>query len=174
MWNDRKNKLTVPLTKESNVGTFHLAPGYSKYDEFCCMMAEDEQDQQKELIISTKLMSDKTNNLPLMDDENWSGRMKNQSPLQGNNAIKIDWDLNDKNIEELKDLYPDDEVHFSNTSSDQDSAPSQLLKIYQRFGHISFAKLQVMAKKGIIPKKYATCDIPICQACAYAKIIKRP
>ena len=31
-----------------------------------------------------------------------------------------------------------------------------------------------MAKKGIIPRKYATYDIPICQACAYAKIIKRP
>ena len=137
------------------------------------MMAEDEQDQQKEPIISTRLMSDKTNGIPLIDDKKWSGiRMRDQSPLQGNNAIKLDWDLNDKNIEELKDLYPNDEVHFQNTSSNQESAPSQLLKIHQRFGHISFAKLQVMAKKEIIPKKYVTCDIPIGQACAYAKIIK--
>ena len=94
-------------------------------------------------------MSDKTNDIPLIDDKKWSGiRMRDQSPLQGNNAIKLDWDLNDKNIEELKDLYPNDEVHFQNTSPNQESAPSQLLKIHQRFGHISFAKLQVMAKKG--------------------------
>ena len=31
-----------------------------------------------------------------------------------------------------------------------------------------------MAKNGIIPRKYATCDIPVCQACAYAKIIRKP
>ena len=119
-------------------------------------------------------MYQQPNNLSFIDDEKWSGRMENQSPLQGNNTIKMDWDLNDKNIEELKDLYPDDEVHFLNTSSDQSSTPSQLLKIHQRFGHILFAKLREMAKKGVIPKKYAACNIPICQACAYAKIIKRP
>ena len=51
MWNDRKNKLTVPLTKESNVGTFHLAPGYAKYDEFCCMLAEGEDNLEMNPII---------------------------------------------------------------------------------------------------------------------------
>ena len=172
MWNDCKNKLTMPLTKESNVCTFNLAPGYSKYDGFCCMMAEDEQDLKKKPIINTESMSNNNNNPSFTDDEKWSGRMEKQSPLQGSNSIKMDWDLNDKNIEKINELYPDDDVHLSNTSSDQGSTPSQFLKIYQRFGHISFGKLQIMAKKGVIPKNYATYNIPICQAYAYAKIIK--
>ena len=36
--------MTVPLSRENNVGTFHLAPGFTKYDEFRCMMVTKEDD----------------------------------------------------------------------------------------------------------------------------------
>ena len=35
IWNERKSKLTIPLSKESNVATFQLAPGYENYYAFC-------------------------------------------------------------------------------------------------------------------------------------------
>ena len=36
MWNNRQSKLTIPLGRDNNVATFHLACGYSRYDKFCC------------------------------------------------------------------------------------------------------------------------------------------
>ena len=44
MWNDRSSKLTVPLSKTSNVSTFYLATGYTKYDNFCIQAQLDEND----------------------------------------------------------------------------------------------------------------------------------
>ena len=44
MWNDRKSRLTVPLGKDDNVATFHMACGFSKFDEFCLeAKIEDEE-----------------------------------------------------------------------------------------------------------------------------------
>ena len=43
MWHNRQSKLTVPLGTDNNVATFHLACGYSRYDEFC-MEAQIEDD----------------------------------------------------------------------------------------------------------------------------------
>ena len=36
------------------------------------------------------------------------------------------------------------------------------------------AKMQVMAKQGILPKRWAKCDIPICTTCLYGKATRRP
>ena len=51
---------------------------------------------------------------------------------------------------------------------------TELLLYHYRFGHISFTKLQLMAKFGILPKCLATCNVPLCSACMYAKATKRP
>jgi transposase InsO family protein len=45
---------------------------------------------------------------------------------------------------------------------------------HQRFGHASPAKLQLMAKAGIIPRRLARCPIPVCSSCLYGKATKRP
>ena len=44
MWDDRSLKLTVPLSKTSNVSTFHLATGYNRYDNFCIQAQLDEHE----------------------------------------------------------------------------------------------------------------------------------
>jgi hypothetical protein len=36
------------------------------------------------------------------------------------------------------------------------------------------AKMQVMAKQGILPKRGAKCDIPICTSCLYGKATRKP
>ena len=40
-WNDRKSHLTVPLSPASNVATFYLATGYTRYDDFCIQAQMD-------------------------------------------------------------------------------------------------------------------------------------
>jgi hypothetical protein len=49
---------------------------------------------------------------------------------------------------------------------------AEMLWFHHKFGHISFARLQEMAKVGIIPKRLAKCPIPTCSACLYAKAIR--
>ena len=44
MWNDHKSRLKVPLGNDNNVATFHMACGFSKFDEFCLeAKIEDEE-----------------------------------------------------------------------------------------------------------------------------------
>jgi hypothetical protein len=53
------------------------------------------------------------------------------------------------------------------------STAAELLRFHHKFVHLSFRKLQLMAKMGTIPKKLAKCQIPTCSACLYAKAIRR-
>ena len=43
-----------------------------------------------------------------------------------------------------------------------------------QFNRIGFAKLQMMAKAGILPKRLAKCNVPVCSACMYGKATWRP
>ena len=44
---------------------------------------------------------------------------------------------------------------------------------HNRFQHISFSKLQEMARQGILPWRLAHCKIPSCSTCLYGKATKR-
>ena len=56
----------------------------------------------------------------------------------------------------------------------QESTPeAELLMVHHRFQHISFSKLQEMARQGILPQRLAQCKIPSCSACLYGKATKR-
>ena len=78
-------------------------------------------------------------------------------------------------------VIPDDqpttnivEPTFKHSKEGKISPTEELLKYHQKMGHISFAKLQIMAKEGALPKHLAKCEIPICTSCMYAKMAKRP
>ena len=63
-------------------------------------------------------------------------------------------------------VEPDEENKLPNIAA-------ELLKVHHRFNHIGFAKLQTMAKCGVIPKRLANCDKPVCSACLYGKMTRR-
>ena len=50
---------------------------------------------------------------------------------------------------------------------------AESLRCHRAHGHISFAKLQLMAKQGIIPKRLATCRTPACLACSCSTMAKK-
>ena len=170
LWNDRQSKLTVPLSTGSNVATFYLANGYTRYDEFC--MEANIDGVRDEVIPSTeapmcKEVLTKSEHgiwskdlhakfLQGPDDEDELSEPR-QDPVQLDLAIGQGIDTGKK---ELRDT---------------EANPSLgLLRAHQRFGHISFKKLQWMAKQGILPSTYATCEVPLCPACTYGKMIRRP
>ena len=47
---------------------------------------------------------------------------------------------------------------------------AELLRHHHNMGHLSFMKVQKMAKQGIFPSRIAKCAVPICSACQYAKV----
>jgi hypothetical protein len=50
-----------------------------------------------------------------------------------------------------------------------------LMLIYHyKFGHISMERIKRMATLGYLPKQLASCEIPICTACVYGKMTRRP
>jgi GAG-pre-integrase domain len=50
---------------------------------------------------------------------------------------------------------------------------AELLSYHYKFGHVSFARLQAMAKLGILPAKLAKCALPVCALCFYGKATLR-
>ena len=65
---------------------------------------------------------------------------------------------------------PDDDVDIVATRKKQ----FRLLTIHERLGHISFAKLKLMARCGIIPRELANVTAPCCPGCAYGKAHRKP
>ena len=47
----------------------------------------------------------------------------------------------------------------------------ELLRYHYRLGHMSFAKLQEMAKRGDIPKRLAKDKPPMCAACVFGTVV---
>ena len=62
----------------------------------------------------------------------------------------------------------------STPKSTMSNKAREMLKLHHRLGHIPFAKMKLMAKQGLIPKDFATCEVPVCSACLYAKQTRRP
>jgi transposase InsO family protein len=164
-WNQRKNRLTVPLGS-SNVATFQLAPGYSKFNAFCAEAEVDYEKEQEDPIIidASEIVPDDED-----DDDIVQSGSDTTDETDWCQPVDTEFDLNgpEKARQQLPN-YIDDEEDQQPTS-----AAAELLQYHHRFGHISFRRLQEMARQRVIPKRLAKCPVPACSACLYAKAIKR-
>ena len=50
----------------------------------------------------------------------------------------------------------------------------RLSVLHERYGHLSFPKLRLMARSGLIPKDLANVEPPTCPGCAYGKAHRKP
>ena len=62
---------------------------------------------------------------------------------------------------------------------EEDCAPQdvsvEFIRWHQRLGHILSKKIKIMAEYGILPKRLATCRVPICTTCMFGtKATKKP
>ena len=78
------------------------------------------------------------------------------------------FDLNQDSEEKQADVVTEEEMQ---KPTENDSA--ELLRYHHKFGHVSFARLQAMARQGTLPAKLAKCPIPLCASCFYGKATKR-
>jgi hypothetical protein len=59
-------------------------------------------------------------------------------------------------------------------TSTLDSSQAKLLRWHYRLGHLPFGNICLMAAKGEIPKRLATCRFPRCHSCLYGRATKKP
>ena len=50
---------------------------------------------------------------------------------------------------------------------------ANFLQLHQDYRHVSFYKLQLMAKQGILPARFASCNIPAYSACMCGAMTKK-
>ena len=176
-WNNKSNKLSIPLSPHTNVATFNLAHGYTKYSSFC-KNAQITGIDEKEIIIADEstLIEDESEEqtVPVVnplgsDASTWTclpvpKEHNNKTPIKLDGPHVIPTDQMTTNKEQKFPISPDGKI----------SPTEELLKYHQKMGHISFRKLQILASEGALPKHLAKCDIPICSSCMYAKMAKRP
>jgi hypothetical protein len=79
-------------------------------------------------------------------------------PLSGIGTIEALFDLTGS------EQFVDDPVIALNRRKQQ-----RLATYHEQLGHVSFSRLQLIAKTGLIPKDLANIKPPVCPGCAYGK-----
>jgi hypothetical protein len=149
---------TVPLT-DSNVATFYSSPGFSKFHAFCSKVTDNVYDYDT----SPVCMSVRFDPPPV---------------LLRSEPILATFEFDDKPQEELqreKHLRPQG-CSIEGPSEVEpvlSNVEAEFLHYHYKYGHISPKRIQTMARHGILPKRLATCSIPVCPACLYGKATKR-
>ena len=94
-----------------------------------------------------------------------------QTPEETPRELHLSPEQKGMTTKNLPAVIEDDDTSIIVDEEDrQKSTPeAELLMAHHRFQHISFSKLQEMARQGILPRKLAHCKIPSCSACLYGK-----
>jgi hypothetical protein len=90
--------------------------------------------------------------------------------------------FDETDLDPIKDVPVDTEFTLEGSEERSDSAANaaykqkqqRLMTIHERLGHMSFARLRLLAKACRIPKDLANVDFPTCPGCAYGKAHRRP
>ncbi len=150
-WAHDANTLTVPLNAKTNVATLQLAPGYNNYKAFCdAAEIHLHKEDDNPLIADAAYVSDDEDDNSIRSRDLQTFPIGKQSITEDGNAI--DWcrpvSTNFHLDGPISEITPEKEDRCGDGETDT----VKLLKLHQKFGHISFRRLQVMAKVGIIPK----------------------
>jgi hypothetical protein len=165
-WQQRKYKRTILLDPATNVALFHTAPNYDKFETFCSVLQNPNDDPVAYAIhpVSDDEASDDED--PEGDDtddaSSTEGALDRQHPV-----------VTDFNLQGLQDGATSPAIVEDEEDRLEDSQ-SELLHWHHKLGHSSFHKLRLMAAKGDISKRLTTCKVPMCTACLFGKATKRP
>jgi hypothetical protein len=172
-WKQQKCKLTIPLGRVDNVATFTFANGFKSFAAFCADAEVDYEKEQADPIIclpAQMVSDDEQSDDKVKEDKTSATRERRTSNEEKESEwpTTVNFDLNGSTQKSRPTVVEDEEdVQPTNLAA-------EMLWLHHKFGHIYFARLQEMAKLGIIPKRLARYPILTCSACClYAKAIRR-
>ena len=104
------------------------------------------------------------------DNKDWNTGwdLENNEDSEGApRTVTFDLSPDDGATSETHVVAPDKEDHVENLAA-------ELLRVHHQFNHIGFAKLKMLAKSGVLPKRLANAPTPVCSACMCGKATRRP
>ncbi len=186
-WNNGVDKRTVTLGRADNVATFTLASGYEHFRAFCCETDMIDVRLDDVIALPAGLISDDEDDdaptapLPAATPDVTPWVPTRLPASAADQATPVDFDLNGPPMTDSEGEGTQGSARSTSTTNviidEEDRQPSdlaELLMLHHQYGHISFAKLQEMAKQGIIPRRLSKCRVPVCSACLYSKMTRKP
>ena len=167
-WNKGSSQRTIFLDPRTNVANFHIAPGFNRYALYCQeAKIETQQDDHNPLVIeSSAVISDDEGADPFPADATEEPDFHVAAPKQ--TSFNLDGPV-DVTRQQRPVLVEDEEDRGL-----QDNVSAEFLRWHHRFNHCSPKRLQLLARRGVIPRRLARCPIPVCSACLYGKATRRP
>ena len=162
------------------MAALYTAPGYAKFEAFCAecgtigdetkpitgydatnWISDDDEDPEanRELRFITKKEREKEE----------SADLSYIRELWGQGTTPATFDLDARGTMEAPTMVEDEDEMLTKIT-----ASAELLKVHHALGHLPMKKLQAMAGKGILPKRFAKCAVPLCGSCLYGKAMRRP
>ena len=187
---DENYELTLPRNRKGyNVGTLYSHPGYNKYDIFRQAAEIKIADDKNPIAILAHLISNDEDNeesniepqkgptpIIIPKGKHWNQEISSiQTPEDNPRDLHLSTEQKGITTWDLPAVIEDNDTSIIVDEEDQqESTPeAELLMAHHRFQHISFSKLQEMARQGILPRRLADCKIPSCSACLFGKATKQ-
>ena len=166
-WGRGKFTKTVTLDKNKNVAIMSTRPGIKKYSSFATTV------QGLEPVISCFVATGApyeeaptvTDNEDSIDDVDESVATEESSASEGDDQQPEQADFQEQSNVQGVSIENDQPL-----SKDKD----ELYRLHVRAGHLSFAKIRAMARRGEVPSRLQHCESPMCAACQYGKATRKP
>ena len=175
---DKKNHQLTVWTNENDLFMLCSAEGYTKFSKYASQYGK----QLCSFIGASNIIpdDDNPNHSPASDNEQTpalaSGRMRETAHIIPYDDSDLESLPNQPVSQDFSQMHNHEEM-----SRLEDPAmvlvrckQARLETIHERLGHLSFARLKLLARSGIIPKELANVEAPTCPGCAYGKAHRKP
>ena len=193
---DKKNHQLTVRTNENDLFVLRSAEGYTRFSKYSSQHGK----QWCSFVGANNIIpdDDNSNHSPAFDNEQAptlaSGKTREttfndeQTPARASGRTREPTHIIPYNDSDLESL-PNQPItqDFSQTHNHEEMSrledpavvlvrrkQARLATIHERLGHLSFARLKLLARSGIIPKELANVEAPTCPGCAYGKAHRKP
>ena len=169
-WNQRTCQKTATIDRDGvNVAAIYSAPGYSRFTAFeaKCDLADGDFVALPNVISDSEDEGKEQSETQSREWFSASQRAPDISEERDSN-LTTDFNLDGPKGKDKPTVIIDEE------DKQETSVEAEFLRQHHRLGHISPKKIRMMARMGILPRRLATCNIPMCTACLYGKATRRP
>jgi hypothetical protein len=187
-WNQEQFHRTIPWDRRTNVARLRSAAGTVKYRTFSAtfdmgnememlehvvlaaphLIPDDEDDQDRPHDIALNNQQ-QTVFEPITTIKHSEQPISQSDTIQQTREENLSDFLTEVPLQPTPNVIEDDEGRLAGESNQAD-----LLRWHYRLGHLSFAKIKLLALLTILPRKLAAVKPPKCAGCLYGSMTKRP
>ena len=187
-WNQCRHKRSIKWDNKTNTAVLRSAPGAYKYRVFAATLEASQDIETNEHLCyraniqDTHVISDDEEELSNQHEQ--SQDMFRHEPAPNDKASDIyaaaekHNKMREENLTNFMDNLTEKPVHVIGDTDERllsaNNPQAELLRWHYRLGHISFARLRILALLGTIPRKLIHAKTPKCAGCMYGAMTKRP